>query len=275
LSRRRRARRAVGTALLSAALLAAAEGAGPRRAAAQEGWPPRLRFGDAFTLRPQGILQFDLGTTFDQNRPGGPGGGLNPRRARLGVEGEFLGDFEYTVLWDFGGVPGERNRLFEASVSYRGLDPVTVAGGAFEPSFSLQQERDAAGLLFFERATVVRAVSRLGAGSGRIGAEARANGERWFASAALTGGRVGPGADGSQRGAVARVAGQVVQAKDLVVHLGLSGTWSFRPPRGEDGERTVTFSENTELSLDLDNPLDTGPIRADAARAGGVEFGAS
>ncbi len=74
------------------------------------------------------------------------------RGARLGVEGEILGDFEYTFIWDFGGVPGDRNRLFEASVSYQGLDPVTVVGGAFEPSFSLQQERDAAGLLFFERA---------------------------------------------------------------------------------------------------------------------------
>jgi hypothetical protein len=153
--------------------------------------------------------------------------------ARLGVEGEVLDDFEYTFVWDIGGIPGERNRLFEASVSYRGLDPVTVVGGAFEPSFSLQQERDAANLLFFERATVVRAASRVGAGSGRVGAEARANGDRWFVSAALTGGRVGPGVDGSQRGAVARVAGRVVQAEDLAVHLGLSGVWSFQPPRGK------------------------------------------
>ena len=225
----RRAGMAVPAALLAAAL------ASPRPGAAQEDWPPRLRLGDHFTLRPHGILQLDLGTTFDQNRPGGPGGGLNPRRARLGVEGEFLDEFEYAILWDFGGVPGSRNRLYQASLSYRGLGPVTLVGGVFEPSFTLQQARDAANLLFLERATVVRAITAFGAGTNRVGAEARANGERWFVSAALTGGETGPGTDSSQRGAVARVAGRVVQAEALAVHLGLSGVWSLRPPRGNAG----------------------------------------
>lgn len=260
----------------AAALVAlfAAFAASPRPASAQEDWPPRLRLGDGFSVRPQGLLHLDLGTTFDQNRPGGPGGGLNARRARIGVEGEFLGDFEFKVVWDFGGVPGSRNRLYQASLAYTGLGPATVIGGVFEPTFSLQQASATQNLLFLERATVVRVASDVAAGTARVGAEARANGERWFASAALTGGNVGPDSDSSERGAVARVAGSLARSESVAAHVGLSGVWSFQPPRGRDG-RAVTLAKDAELALDRDFPLGTGSIRSDSARAGGVEFGAS
>jgi phosphate-selective porin OprO/OprP len=283
----RRRDRTAAAALLIAPLVAAALPAGPAAAQGngawpaprlelgEGGWPPRLSLGDgAFTMAPTGLLQLDLGTTFDHSRPGGPGGGFNPRRARLGVEGEFLRDFEYALTWDFGGTPGSRGRLYQASVSYAGLDPFTLQAGVFEPNFSLQQSRTASNLLFLERATVVRAVADVAAGSRRTGVELRANGERWLAAAALTGPRTGPGEDSSQRGATARVAGVPLRTDDLTLHLGLSGAWSFRPPRDEEGRRAFAFSENAELSLDRrDPPLGTGSIAAASARTGGVELG--
>ena len=137
-------------------LLLAAAMAVPRPALAQEEWPPRLRIGDSFSIRPQGLLHLDLGTTFDQNRPGGPGGGVNARRARIGVEGGFLDDFEFKLVWDFGGAPGSRNRLYQASVAYTGLGSAAVIAGVFEPTFLLQQSSATQNLLFLERATVVR-----------------------------------------------------------------------------------------------------------------------
>ncbi len=248
--------------------------AAPTGALAEEDWPPRLRLGEYFSLRPQGLLHLDLGTTFGHSGTGGPSGGFNPRRARIGVEGEFLDDFEFKLIWDFGGVPGSRNRLYQASVSYSGLGPATVIGGVFEPTFSLQQASATQTLLFLERATVVRAASGLAAGSGRTSAEVRANGERWFASGAVTGGQIGPGTDSSQRGAVARLAGSLAPAEGVALHLGLSGNWSFQPPRGSEG-RSVTFTQDPELALDRSFPLDTGSIRSDSAWAGGVELGAS
>ena len=257
-------------AFAAAFALSAAQGT----AAAQEEWPPRLRLGDHFSVRPQGLLHLDLGTTFDHDGVGGPSGGVNARRARIGVEGDFLDDFEFKLIWDFGGVPGNRNRLYQASLAYNGLGPATVIGGVFEPIFSLQQASATQNLLFLERATIVRVTADLAAGTNRVGAEVHANGERWLASAALTGGRTGPGTDSSERGAVARVAGSVARTENIAAHLGLSGVWSFRPSRGSDG-RSVSFTQDAELALDRDFPLDSGPIRSDSAWAGGLELGAS
>lgn len=31
-----------------------------------------------------------------------------------GQRGDFLNDFGYAATWDFGGTPGDRNRLYEA-----------------------------------------------------------------------------------------------------------------------------------------------------------------
>lgn len=263
----------VGAALLVCGLAAVA--VPPCSAAAQGSWPPRVSLGDgAFVLEPTGILQLDLGTTFAHNRPGGPGAGWNPRRARLGVEGEFLRDFQYGLAWDFGGTPGDRNGLYEASLSYRGFGPVTLTGGVFEPSFSLQQEQGAKNLLFLERSAVSQIAANIAAGSSRVGAQTRAYGERWFAAAALTGGKTGPGTDSSQRGAVLRLAGLPVRTEEAVLHLGFSGAWSFRPARGEGGRRGVSFSESGELELDRRDPaLRTGGIPADDVRVGGAEFG--
>lgn len=259
-----------------AGLTAAIWLAWPVTAGAQEnGWPSALRLADgAFTAKPTGLLQIDLGTTFNHSRSGGPGGGANVRRGRLGVEGGFADDVSYNLTWDFGGTPGDQNRLYEASLSWKVLDPVTLIAGVFEPSFSLQRGQSAADLLFLERAAITSAASSLAANSGQVGLEARANGDRWFTSGTLTGGQTGPGTDSSQRGAVARLTGLPLKAAALTVHLGVSGAWSFRPPRGSGGSRSVTLSADTELALDRrDTLLDTGAIPAGSAYTGGVELG--
>lgn len=253
---------------LIAALLA------PGTPTAQEGeWPPPLHLGGgAFTIRPTGVLHLDLGTTFAHSSPGGPNSGINARRARLGVEGRVGEDFEYTFIWDFGGSPGRRGRLYEASIEYSGLRHATVTLGVFEASYSLLQSRSARHLLFLERPAATEVASDLAAGSGRVGAEIRAHGERWFASAALTGGRTGPGEDSGQRGAVARLSALPVRSETVTVHLGVSGGWSFRPARGEDGRRSVDLSDSGELNVDRRSTLDPGAIPARGAWSLGPEI---
>lgn len=277
---RRRLPRAAPTAAttaLAAALAATALAPAPARAE-EGGFPPTLRLGaggDAFTLTPKGLLQLDLGRTFAQSRPGGPSGGFNPRRARLGVEGEFGpgGDFGYSLTWDFGGSPGGRNRLYDAYATWSGLDPFEFRAGVYEASYSLQTEARAVDLLFLERAAPIRAASGIAAGSSRVGAGFEANGERWFAALNLTGGKVGPGSDSAQRGAVARVAGRPVATDALTLHLGLSGSLTWRPARSEEGP-SVGLSDAGELELDRDGgPLGTGDLRAERARTGVLEVG--
>ena len=107
----------------------------------------------------------------------------------------------------------------------------------------------------------------------RVGAELRASGDRWLAAAAFTGSRTGPGEDSGQRGVVGRLTGVPVRANGLLLHLGLSGAVSYRPPRA-DGARRVSLSDAPELALDeVSSPLDAGSIRARTARTGGFEAG--
>ncbi|WP_158295502.1 OprO/OprP family phosphate-selective porin [Crenalkalicoccus roseus] len=246
----------------------------PRPLGAEEGKPQLRLFGDTLTLRPTGLLQLDAGSVFGRTPSDAPDGGLNPRRLRLGLQAEWREDLTLILVWDFGGTPGSRSRLHEASIAYSGLDPFTLTVGVFRPRLTLEGSQRAAETLFLERAAIVGAASSLAAGSGRVAAELRAEGERWMAAAALTGGRTGPGEDSTQRGATARLAGLPVRREEgPALHLGLSASWSFRPPRGGLG-RAVELSEPPELALDrTDPPLDTGAIRAGAARSGGVEAG--
>ncbi|HYF09471.1 MAG TPA: porin [Acetobacteraceae bacterium] len=253
------------------ALLAALSLSGP--AAAEQGQvAPEVRLGEAVTLRPTGLLHLDLGSTFGHSAPGGPDSGLNARRARLGVQAQLGEHVEAVFIWDFGGTPGRRNRLYEASLSYKGIEPFTLVAGVFEPSYSLLQGRSARHLLFLERPAITEVTSDLAGGSGRVGIELRANQDRWFAAAALTGGRTGPGEDSGQRGALARLAALPVRTEEVTVHLGVSGAWAFRPPR-EDGRRAVTFADQGELAVARRDTVDTGAIPADSAWAYGAELG--
>ena len=243
----------------------------PARAA--EDWLPSVRIGDAVVLKPYVLSQYDAVTTFAHSRGGGPGAGINLRRLRLGVEAEVLRDVEAVFIWDFGGSPGSRSRLYQASLAYKGLDPLTLTGGVFKQQFSLEEMQSSGDTLFLERAAVVTAAAGLAAESSRVGVQAKASGGLWLVSAALTGGKTGPGSDSGQRGAAARVAGLPVKSGDLTVNLGLSGAVSWRPPR-EDGATVVALSERPELAVDRwSSPLDTGAIKARRARTGGVEAG--
>ena len=234
---------------------------------------PEVRLGDAFVLRPYVLLQYDLGSTFAHSRDGGPGAGSNPRHLRLGAEAQVARDVEAILIWDFGGTPGNRSRLYQASLAYSGLRPFTLTGGVFKSHFSLEEMTSSADILFLERAAIVSAASGLAAGSGRTGVQVHARGERWLASVALTGGETGPGSDSGQRGATARVAGLVARGEGFALHLGFSGALSWRPPR-EDGEPTVSIGSRPELALDRwDSPVATGGIAARRARTAGIEAG--
>ena len=261
----RRRSGAVAAALLTAGLLSL-----PAPAEAD----PELRLYDgSLVLRPYVLLQLDGGTIFGHDRSGGPGAGFNPRRLRFGVEAEVLRDIEAVLIWDFGGTPGSRSSLFQASLSYRGLAPFVVTGGVFKPGFSLEQMQSAGDTLFLERAAVVSAAAGIAAGAGRTGLQVHVGGDRWLASAALTGGETGPGSDSSQRGAAVRVAGLPVRSERFALHLGLSGAVSWRPP-SEEGVATVGLSARPELAIDRwSSPLDTGGIPARGARTGGLEAG--
>lgn len=154
---------------------------------------------DGCTVKPTALLQLDTGRSFASGTGEVSGVGANFRRARFGLTGNLPSDFAYTLEWDFGGRPGRQSRIYEASMAWTGLDGVTVRAGAFEPNFSLQLDRSAQALLFLERSAVVDVAKQITTDTARMAVQARANGDRWFVSVALTGGQAGPGYDGSER----------------------------------------------------------------------------
>lgn len=235
--------------------------------------PPPVRLGSV-KLEPYAFLQLDGGGIFDQTGKGGQGSGLNPRRQRLGATADIANQMHLGFIWDFGGTPSNHSRLVEADLAYTGLKPFEFSAGVLKPYFTLEYAQSAADILFLERASIVNIVGGLVAGSGRVTGEAAASGQRWYAMAAMTGGKTGPGAKSDQRALLGRVAGLVIKRNGLALHLGISGAWLFRPPRGSDGRQTLSFSNQPELQLDQASaPLSTGSIGASAARIGGVEAG--
>lgn len=239
--------------------------------AQQDAWPPPMHIGSA-AIRPYGLLQLDSGTTFAQDAPGPPSAGFNLRRARLGFDGSVGQAVEFAFNWDFGGAPGSRGGLNEASVSFRAFQPFVLTAGVFKPSFSLIQSGSVSHLLFLERPAATEIASDLAGGAGRVGIELRASGERYFASAALTGGRTGPGSDSSERGGVVRAAALPVRTAAITMHVGASAGMSWRPPRGEEGQRATALSDRGEVLLGRRDTIDTGSIAARSAWAAGPEL---
>lgn len=237
------------------------------------GETPGVRLG-SLDLKPYVLLQLDEGGTFDQSRGGGQATGFNVRRARVGGQGTYGDEFEFGLIWDSGGTPGNHSRLFEADIAYTGFAPFFVRAGVFKPAFTLEYAQSAADTLFLERASIVNVVGGLVAGPGRVGAQLGASGERWYATALLTGGRTGPGARSDQRAVLGRAAGLVVKTDDVALHLGLSGGWLYQAPRSGAGGRSLSFSDQSEVQIDRTSPsLATGSVAAKGARIGGVELG--
>ncbi len=165
-------------------------------------------------------------------------------------------------------------RLFEAQVSYVGLEPFRISAGIFKPNYSLESMQGAGDYLFLERASIVTATRNLGAGIRREGVQVQADGDRYIASAALTAGQAGPGRDGNQRAVVARVAGLPVRDPDLTVHVGVSGQYVFRPAREPGAPRLASLSEQTEIRIDdVGSSVSTPDIEASSIGVIGPELG--
>lgn len=236
---------------------------------------PDVRVGPV-DLKPYLLVQQDEGGTFDQNREGGQGTGGNIRRARAGAEATVADQVEVDVIYDFGAAPGSNSQFFEAQAAYTGLDPFVVRAGIIKPAFTLEYAQSPADILFLERASIINVVGGLVAGAGRTGAQLAASGDRWFATALLTGGTNGPGAQSDQRAVLGRVAGLAIKTDSVLLHLGLSGAWLYQVPRGGDGQQMLSFSDQPELQVDNVNAsLSTGSLPATGAQLGGLEAGLS
>ncbi len=259
-----------------------------------------------FTANFHGVMQFDV-ADYNQATPGPTtadfrrgaaaadtshardlSSGGNFRRVRLGVEGKAFGDWDYNLLFEYGGAGEEdAGHIQEAWIQYSGLKPFHLKIGAYPPSVGLEDQGSTNGSLFPERPAVADIARNLAGGDFRDAAQIWGNGERWFVSGAVSGrvvGVVNSQATGvsqpfdSQLGLLGRLVVQPVKTDDLLLQVGVHGSYVARPADtgGPDVVGTavrygVTLQERPELRVDGTRLISTGSIDARHADAYGLE----
>jgi phosphate-selective porin OprO and OprP len=225
--------------------------------------------------------------------------GENLRRARIGVLGKFFGDWNYALVYDFGGssdgfasaastgaaagvggttvgfLPGGAvSGVENAFLSYTGFKPfggkLAIEGGIMDLPYTLDEATSSNDMPFMERASSGIIAQNIAAGDFRSTAGARWYTDRFWAGAYMTGPATGaihsasslnPNGTTEQVGAIARAAGQIVSGNDYSLHLGGEGEWLIRAPRDEiTGAQTLTLSDRPELRIDPTTLISTGAL---------------
>jgi phosphate-selective porin OprO/OprP len=219
--------------------------------------------------------------------------GVNVRRARIGVIGKFMEDWNYALIYDFGGasdgfastasvggVPvgflpgGAVSGIENAYLSYTGIKPfggkLAIEGGVMDLPYTLDEASSSNDIPFMERASAGIAATNIAAGDFRSTAGARWYTDTFWAGAYVTGPATGaihsassinPPGTTEQYGAFARVAGQVVSGKDYSLHIGGDAQWLIQPPHNLiAGTQTLTLSDRPEVRIDPTVLVSTGAI---------------
>ncbi|HEX3917844.1 MAG TPA: porin [Caulobacteraceae bacterium] len=226
------------------------------------------------------------------------------RRARIGIDGTAYGDFEYRLLFDFGGSGVEdAGQLYEGWAQYSGLKPFHFRIGAWAQPIGLEDQMSTNAQLFLERPGIADVARNLAAGDTRIGAGAFGYDNFWFVSADVTGRTIGavntgtfitsttvgsssadvgtPQTYGDQVGFVGRGVITPFHGSDWRVNVGLHGSYVDRPGDtagpGTNGlilpsGFAVRLKDTPELRVDGTQFIDTGSIPAHSASTFGPEI---
>jgi phosphate-selective porin OprO/OprP len=219
--------------------------------------------------------------------------GVNVRRARIGVIGKFLGDWNYALIYDFGGssdgfastasvggvavgfLPGGAlSGVENAYLSYTGFKPLggtlAIEGGIMDLPYTLDEASSSNDIPFMERASPGIIATNIAAGDFRSVAGARWYNDRFWAGAYATGpssgaihsaSSINPPGTTEQYGVAARVAGQIVSGKDYSLHVGGDAQWLIQPPHNLiTNTQTLTLSDRPELRLDPTTLVSTGAL---------------
>ncbi len=190
--------------------------------------------------------------------------GENLRRARLGVVGKIAGDWNYGLIYDFGGSndngPGQAGGtaasasggVETAELTYNGFRPVAIETGIEDVPYTLDEATSSNDIMFMERSSSQVIAANLAAGDFRSNLGAHYNTDRLWLGAYFTGGATGQShsALGQQFGAVERATYQLLQSDDYSLHVG-GDAEELLKPESIGGVRSVTsFSDRPELRID-------------------------
>jgi phosphate-selective porin OprO/OprP len=225
--------------------------------------------------------------------------GQNVRRARIGVAGKFLSDWNFALIYDFGGssdgfggtapgsLPGGGTSGVEnAYISYTGLKPfggkMAIEGGIMDLPWTLEEATSSNDITFMERPSSNVIATSIAAGDFRSTAGTRWWNDWFWAGGYVTGPTTGaihsassitPAGSTEQLGAVVRAAGQLLSGPGYSLHLGGNAEWLITPPRNlVTNAQTLTLSDRPELRIDPTSLITTNAIaNASSAQVYGVE----
>ena len=229
--------------------------------------------------------------------------GENVRRARIGVIGKFLSDWNFALVYDFGGTSdgfgssisgelpgGGTSGVENAYLSYTGLKPfggkMAIEAGIMDLPWTIDNAMSSNDILFMERASSNVIANNIAAGDFRSAAGARWWNDWIWAGGYVTGPTTGqihsasstnPNGSTEQYGAIARVAGQVISGPNYSLHLGADAEWLIQPPRNLVTQaQTLSLSDRPELRIDPTTLISTGAIaNASGAQVYSVEAAAT
>lgn len=235
-----------------------------------------------------GRIHWDVGGySYHPNTPSTPVQGLddgeNLRRVRIGVAGTFAGDWNFALIYDFGGssdgfggsaagsLPGGQTSGVEnAYVSYVGIKNMAIEAGYMDMLYTLGESTSSNNYLFMERASSVNVAINIAASDFRSAAGARYFNDYVWLGAYLTGPTSGqvhvwqsvtPPGTSEQLGGFARGVWHVVNTPEYGIHIGGEVEDLFVPPTNEvTGVKSITLSDRPELRIDPTQILNTGAI---------------
>jgi phosphate-selective porin OprO/OprP len=220
--------------------------------------------------------------------------GVNARRARIGIVGKFLGDWNYSLIYDFGGASdgfggtgaagttsvgflpgGATSGLENAYLSYTGFKPgggkLAIEGGIMDLPYTLDEATSSNDILFMERGSAGVIATNIAAGDFRSAVGARWWTDRFWAGGYLTGPSSGaihsasstsPQGTSEQDGAVVRIAGQVLSGPGYSFHLGADAQFLIQAPHNfVTGAQTLTLSDRPELRIDPTTLITTAALQ--------------
>jgi phosphate-selective porin OprO/OprP len=258
------------------------------------------------TINLTGRVHMDTGgyvnySHFGAGFPTGLASGVNFRRARIGVQGKFMGDWDYALIYDFGGTSdgfggsapgslpgGAVSGIENAFITYKGFYnhhqpfPVAITMGAIDVPFTLSESMSSNDLLFMERATPQVLATSFGGSDGRTAIGATSNDKNYFVGAWLTGPTTGQlhtlgvSGLGPQFSALGRAAYtfNVDPANNATIHIGGNYAYTFDPREGANLEG-FSLSDRPELRIDPTSLFSTGVLPANNGQVLGAEFAAS
>jgi phosphate-selective porin OprO/OprP len=177
--------------------------------------------------------------------------GVLARRARLGLIGTVFGDWDYSLIYDFGGTPDSASFIENAFVTYKGIKNLYIDGGYLDVPYTLDEATSSNNITFIERASSQVIATNIASGDNRAAVGFHANGDRWWVGSYFT----GPSSTVShtlrpQTGATARGVVVPVNNETGSLILGADAQFLFDTGGAAGTHTLASFSDRIESRID-------------------------